>query len=291
MVFINSHNIIMTNKYTKKYNPYLSLSNINTTKYNPIIGSNLGIPLNIIQFLYTYEYYNKNIVNFELFFLQIAIGIFTYGSDRMIDALTYQSENANTNNNTLVNNYINNSIDVYSLDKINYYEYLLDNYSQNIFIILSSFIFILNTLLESPELYPIIILLLSTLKYKDFKQNFGEFKALYIGIFWTISTIILPSVYYSNNYDILSYYNLYISNCLSVFASSNIMDIKDIDEDKKDKINTLPVVYGKENAIAISHFAIMTSIYIFLNNDEFDLNNISLTSLLILILNFALFFI
>lgn len=50
----------------------------NSTIYNPIIGSNLGIPLNILQYVFTTTYYHENILNNELILLQFAIGIFTY---------------------------------------------------------------------------------------------------------------------------------------------------------------------------------------------------------------------
>ena len=52
----------------------------NNKLYNPIIGSELGIPLNILQFIFTTNYYNENIIsdNKELILLQFAIGIFTY---------------------------------------------------------------------------------------------------------------------------------------------------------------------------------------------------------------------
>ena len=37
----------------------------NSTIYNPIIGSNLGIPLNILQYVFTTTYYHENILNNE----------------------------------------------------------------------------------------------------------------------------------------------------------------------------------------------------------------------------------
>ena len=54
----------------------------NSTIYNPIIGSNLGVPLNILQLVFTTTYYHENIITNELILLQFAIGIFTYGTDR-----------------------------------------------------------------------------------------------------------------------------------------------------------------------------------------------------------------
>ena len=64
----------------------------NSTIYNPIIGSNLGIPLNILQYVFTTTYYHENILNNELILLQFAIGIFTYGTDRLLDAINYNKD-------------------------------------------------------------------------------------------------------------------------------------------------------------------------------------------------------
>ena len=48
----------------KTRKPLLSVmtNNITTKNYNPIIGSNLGIPLNILQFIFTTEYFNQNVI-------------------------------------------------------------------------------------------------------------------------------------------------------------------------------------------------------------------------------------
>jgi len=66
----------------------------NSTIYNPIIGSNLGIPLNILQYVFTTTYYHENILNNELILLQFAIGIFTYGTDRLLDAINYNKDDS-----------------------------------------------------------------------------------------------------------------------------------------------------------------------------------------------------
>lgn len=235
-------------------------TNINNVFYNPIIGSNLGIPLNLLQYIYINTYYQENLITFELVALQFAIGIFTYGSDRLIDALEY----SDTSN--------------YSVDKIDYYNYLKKNKNLNIFVIALSYIYIVSLLINNQETYPILFLLTSTLGYKNFKTNYGQFKALYIGIFWTIGTVVLPSVLLSHNYDILKEPTIILPSILNLFASSNLLDIKDLKEDKAEKIYTLPVIYGSNFAISVSHISIILAILLFYNNENFD-NNIYLSLL------------
>ena len=133
------------------------------------------------------------------------------------------------------------------------------------------------------------MLLTSTLYYKQIKKNFGQFKSIYIATFWTIGCIILPCVIYEKNYEILNYPNIYLPGFLSMFASSNLLDIKDIKEDRFENINTLPVIIGKKNSIAICHLSLLLSIILFYNNINFE-NNLFL-SYLYELQNFATFFI
>lgn len=282
MKFIN--NLINHKNIVPLKSNIFMLSNFNSENnktgteifYNPIIGSNLGIPLNLLQFIYTNTYFNENLITPQLIGLQFAIGIFTYGSDRLIDALEYNNIYSKTNTSN------------YSIDKINYYNYLLKTKNFNIFVITLSYLYIFSLLINNPETYPILFLLTSTLDYKNFKKNYGQFKALYIGIFWTIGTVILPSVLINHNYDIIKEPTIIIPSILNLFASSNLLDIKDTDEDKQEEIYTIPVIYGTNFAISISHISIILAILIFYNNENFD-NNIYL-SLLYELQSFGVFF-
>ena len=266
MTFINNliinKNVIPLKSNILMLNILNNTNSINNNKkfYNPIIGSNLGIPLNLLQYIYINTYYQENLITPKLVALQFAIGIFTYGSDRLIDALQY----SDTSN--------------YSIDKIDYYNYLKKNKNLNIFVISLSYFYITSLLINNQETYPILFLLTSTLGYKKFKTNYGEFKALYIGIFWTIGTVVLPSVLLSHNYDILKEPTIILPSIFNLFASSNLLDIKDVKEDKAEKIYTLPVIYGSNFAIAISHISIILAILLFYNNENFD-NNIYLSLL------------
>jgi hypothetical protein len=275
MTFINNFKIINKPFFVKSN--IVMLNNNNLTIYNPIIGSNLGIPLNLLQYIYTTSHYGENIINNDYILLQFAIGTFTYGLDRFLDALDYDNYKYKYPNNT-----------IYSTEKSIYYEYLLKNINFNILVLLTSYLYILSLLINNVETYPFIILLTSTLGYRNFKKNYGQFKALYIGIFWTCGTFLLPSVLHDTNYKVLNDPAIYISALLSMFGSSNLIDIKDKEEDEKENINTLPVLYGEKNAIAISHFSIFLSILIFYFNNNFY-NNIYISGLFE-IQNFANFF-
>jgi hypothetical protein len=245
------------------------------SNYNPIIGSNIGIPLNILQYIYTTTYFGENVINIELFLLQFAIGIFTYGSDRLYDALEYNNsklDNINLNNTKLDNT------NIYSIEKINYYENVLYNYNNNIYFIFLSYIYILYVLLPHINTYPLLIALTSTLDYKNFKKHFGQFKALYIGVFWTLGCLVLPCILISDDYSILNDPTLYLPSFFLMFGSSNILDIKDIHEDASENINTLPVLYGENIAIALSHSALLIAMILFFQNENFN-NNLLLSSL------------
>ena len=266
MTFINNliinKNVIPLKSNILMLNILNNTNSINNNKkfYNPIIGSNLGIPLNLLQYIYISTYYQENLITPKLVALQFAIGIFTYGSDRLIDALEY----SDTSN--------------YSIDKIDYYNYLKKNKNFNILTITLSYFYIFNLLIDNPNTYPLLILLTSTIYYKNLKTSYGEFKAIYIGFFWTIGTIILPSVLISNNYEILKEPTIILPSILNMFASSNLLDIKDIDEDKKENINTIPVIFGKNIAISMSHISIILAMLIYFNNENFY-NNIYLSLL------------
>lgn len=250
----------------KKNTPInLVMSTQKNFDYNPIIGSSIGIPLNILQYIYTTTYYGENVINLELILLQFAIGIFTYGTDRLYDAIEYNSQ-------------LKNNTDIFSIEKINYYENVLYNYNYNIICIISSYIYILYILLPHINTYPLLIALTSTLDYRNLKKKFGNLKPIYIGIFWTLGCVILPCILISDDYSILTEPTIYLPSLFSMFASSNLLDIKDIDEDKNENINTIPVLYGENNAIIISHSALFISMFIFFQNENFY-NNYFLSGL------------
>lgn len=253
-------------KKNKPINLLMSTTKNSNFNYNPIIGSSMGIPLNILQYIYTTTYYGENVIDIKLFLLQFAIGIFTYGTDRLYDALEYN--NSEFKNNT----------DIFSIEKINYYENVLYNYNYNIIYIIASYIYILYILLPNINSYPLLIALTSTLDYRNFKKKYGNLKPIYIGVFWTLGCVVLPCVLISHDYSIFNNPTIYLPSFFSMFASSNLLDIKDIDEDKNENINTIPVLYGENNAIILSHISLFFAMFIFFQNENFN-NNYFLSGL------------
>ena len=148
--------------------------------------------------------------------------------------------------------------------------------------------YIFYLLSQNVETLPMLLLLTSTIKYKDFKKKFGELKPFYIGLFWTIGTVILPCVLHDHNYQILNEPTIYSASFLSMFGASNLLDIKDIDEDRAENIRTLPVKLGANLSIGLSHVAILTALLIFSFNENFY-QNIWLSSLFE-VQNFGQFF-
>ena len=166
LVIKKSLPLIYNNHYQ---NPIVMLQeNTNTTLYNPILGSNLGIPLNLFQLIYTTTYYNQNIITLDLILMQFAIGVFTYGYDRFLDALQYNSLK---------------DVEFIDKKKRDYYDFLLKNLYFNKIIIYLSYFYLFLLMIDHVETYPIFILLTSTVFYKNLKQNFGQLKAIYIGLF------------------------------------------------------------------------------------------------------------
>ena len=199
-------------------------------------GFEIGIPLNIISNVYTHLHYGYDITTLKLVSLQFLLGYYTYGLDRYSDALDYQENK-------------------YETDKKEYYELIYQNkdlYQASFFI---TFMCICNLLLsenEYQQMIPFIVILIQTNFYKDIKKVIGPFKPVYISVMWTLSSIILPCVIHDHNYSILGHPMDYLPLTLSLYGSSNLADCKDIQEDKLNKIETVPVKYGRLTAFKVS---------------------------------------
>jgi hypothetical protein len=250
--FIKSNNNI--NSLTK-YNQRRTIS-YKTRLYSiePLSGIEIGIPLNIFSNVYTNLHYGYNITTIKIVLLQFLIGYYTYGKDRYNDAI-------NSNNNTIVKD-----------KKKKLYEEINNNqelYNNSINLSLLCII----SLLLIDENYimniPFIFLLLSTEYYTQIKMNIGIIKPVYIGLMWTMSTLILPCVLKDNDYSILNYPLDYLPEILILFATSNLADIDDIEEDKNNNIETLPVKYGEEKSLMITIFAISLSSLLFGMNKHY----------------------
>ena len=219
---------------------------------NPIPGVELGIPLSIFQNIFTNLHYGKDITSINSLFLQFCIGYFTYGSDRYLDSL---DETELNNNNER---------------KIKLYNTINKNKELILSLLVLSYTYIIYSLSLNQETVPFIFLLLSTFKYKTFKKNFGEFKAIYIAILWVISSVIIPGIIYDHNYSIIFSPEDYVPGILTLFASSNYADSFDYNEDKENNIKTLPVLLGVDNSNKINLIALLLSSIIFGFNDNFQ---------------------
>ena len=210
---------------------------------NPFPGLDIGVPLTIFENAYTTLHYGENIVTAKSVLLEFLIGYYVYGTDRYQDALAY-------------------AIQPYSTPKKDLYDYI--NSHKRIMIV-SLFlaemgVVSLFLLSEHAEMnIPFLLLLESTRYYGDMKKYIGVFKPLYIAIMWTAAAIVLPCVMYEHNYDILYSPQDYLPCTLTLFAASNIVDNKDIIEDRENGIQTIPVVIGEEISNMISMLALIAS--------------------------------
>lgn len=204
---------------------------------NPFPGIEMGFPLTIFESIFTKNHYGFNILTFQSILLQFAIGYFTYGGDRFFDSFD--------------TNPVEDKKEFYT--KIQENKYLVGSS------LLLSYFYLFMELTKKKETLPFLYLLTSTLGYKQFKQNYGYIKPLYIGILWTMGSVILPCVIHDHNYNILNYPFDYLPSVFLLIASSSLLDIKDIDEDKKNGINTLAVSFGEKNCKIIAYTAILIS--------------------------------
>lgn len=238
---------------------------------NPAIGLDIGIPLNLLQNIFTNIHYGFDITTTKIIILQFLIGYYTYGYDRFLDASSENLDEKKKNDYKLL---------------IEYKDFYQFSYN-----IAFSLITIILCFFDDNSIIniPFIILLLTSNYYKELKTEYPLFKPFYISLMWTLSTVILPCVLFDNSYSIINYPLDYLPVFFNILGLSNIADIKDTNEDKLNNVNTLPVQYGKENAIIFSLINIAISSLLFglninyLNrpiiNSLFEIQNIFLSIL------------
>lgn len=274
-MFIN-YNTIKPRLYKPLIN-YVSMNINNNSKpiSNPFPGIEIGIPLNIFQFVFTRLLYNTNIMNIRTILFQFTTAYFSYGFDRLVDSRE-------------INNITNFNYNNTNSDKYNLYKFIQNNEAFIINTIFIAFFYDIDVLLSNEKTYPFILLLLSTFFYKDFKLNYSLLKPIYIGILWTVSSIIIPCVLYENNYNIVLHPEIYLPCFLTLFASSNLIDIKDIEEDFNNSIFTIPIKFGIKNSIIISYISIIISSLLIFTNENYN-NNLIINDIYLL-QNLGLFF-
>lgn len=231
---------------------------LNNYAVNPVTGIDMGIPLNIIQNIFTTLHYGYDITTFKTVLLQVLIGYYTYGGDRYRDAMEYEMKPFETSKKDLYEFYIKYK-DVYKF-----------SYEATFFIIM------LTLLYEENMIYniPFIFLLYTSEYYKEIKKINPYIKPLYISVMWTLSTVVLPCVLHDHNYSILNYPLDYVPCALTMFSSSVILDIRDIEEDKINNIPTIPVTFGFEKTQQIIITLFLVSSILFGMNKNYITNPI-----------------
>jgi hypothetical protein len=193
---------------------------------------NVGISLDIITKMATDVRYGHNIVDLKILILELLLGYHTYGVDR------YRDDGVNDQRT-----------------------YIYDI----VFIIIITIISNKNNIVNA---LPFEVLIYSTRFYKELKPYLGIYKAVYVSTLWCVSIIILPSVLNDGNFNILQQPLDYMPYMFLMISTSNKADEKDIDEDKKNNIQTIPVKYGLEVSKYISNgcmllFLVLLSINIY----------------------------
>ena len=212
-----------------------------------VTGMDIGIPLNMITNIFTHLHYGYDITTTKIVLLQFLIGYYTYGKDRYKDALEYEKKPIKTPKEDLYNSILQYR----HIYKISY---------------CIAFYLINGFLLESVNIWnmlPISILLFSTEYYKLLKQNMACLKPFYVSFMWTFATVILPCFLHDQNYEILLDGYGYLPCALNLFALTNLADIKDIEEDTQNSIQTLPVKIGETNTTALIYASLASSSLLF----------------------------
>lgn len=221
---------------------------------NPLPGIEIGIPMVIYENIFTHAHYGYDISDWKTNVLLCAIGYFTYGTDRFFDSQT------------------NSNLSQLSDSKKKLYTYIDANQNTIKTSLICAYLGILFYLSQDPTTVPFSYLITSTLLYRDIKSNLGALKSTYISIMWTVACVILPCILYEHNYNILNDYMTCIPAFLTLFSTSNIADVVDVQEDKENGINTLPVILGTQNTNVVSSVGLLLSILIFANNPNFETN-------------------
>jgi hypothetical protein len=221
-------------------------------------GVDIGIPLNIIDNVFTNLHYGHDITTSRVLLLQFLIGYYTYGKDRYKDSIEYFE--------ALKSNHTSQISCAIPPKKVQLYEMLYKRryaYQLSYCVVFYCISFIL---LNDEYWYlniPPLFALYSTEYYKQLKDTVVGFKPFYVASMWTFSAVILPCLLHDHDYSILQDTSDYVPCFLSLFACTNLADIKDIEEDTINNVKTIPVYVGEKNAKAIILISLILSSYIF----------------------------
>lgn len=112
-----------------------------------------------------------------------------------------------------------------------------------------------------------LIGLFYSLFFKKVTQEIIGFKSFYVSFAYALLVIFL--IFYYSSYLNLSVIFVFIFVFLRVLVNTIFFDIKDIESDKKDKLKTIPVFFGKKRTLILLHIiniisfiSIVTGVYV-----------------------------
>ena len=76
---------------------------------------------------------------------------------------------------------------------------------------------------------------------------------------WVFATVFIPCIVHDNNFNIIYDPLSYLPAFFNIFGSSNFADGKDINEDKENGIQTIPIKYGVLDLNILSIFCLFLS--------------------------------
>lgn len=177
-------------------------------------GISIGIPMTILSYIYTHNHYHENILDIKMIIMFFLIGLYTYGNDRINDALQYEQ--------------LNDRSIIYNEQKIKLYENILENKNtlKNIYdasyIIFTCLMFENNGITKESYLFIILYNLskfIFSLKYTFFSyylgMNFYNKKIFYIFLYM----FLYQTKIFENEF-------LYLPFLLTIDSTNYYIDIK-----------------------------------------------------------------
>lgn len=116
---------------------------------------------------------------------------------------------------------------------------------------------------------PFLFLLYSCEFYKDLKRVFPFAKPVYVSTMWTFSSVVLPCVLHDHDFSILQDASAYLPCFFTMFALTNVADVRDVDVDRLNAIDTIPVVYGEIYTATLAQIALLASSVVFGFNSHY----------------------
>ena len=216
---------------------------------NPLPGAEVGIPLLLFENIFTNMHYGYDITTPQIIFLEFAFAFLTYGYDRLQDSY--------------------DPLEM-KLEKQELYGYFRENRINIASALMATYLITFYLLFQEKETIPFIFAITLTSQYKKFKYILGPLKPIYIALMWTAGSYFLPCVMTDHDYSSLFEPLDYLPIILTLFSSSNIADSRDIEEDKNNNINTIPILLGEDISNSISCICILVASFYFFDNENFN---------------------